>query len=301
METENSVQACDLTVASVARRLGIAPATLRTWDRRYGLGPSEHNAGSHRRYSLDDLARVTLMRRLTLAGMTPALAAQEAKNFTGGMSGLESLSLIPVFEVKSQVVEYLYNCAKSMDAKNFSEVLSREFDSSSIEEVYESVIVPLLQMVGELWATSGNGIAIEHLISNLVIAALNESTLLPAKPINDRPILLSCVEDEPHSIPLQALTAALSQKNIAFISLGAKTPQSALCEVITKFAPPVIFLWSQRTQTAQLDVGNNLPEVRPIPKLILGGPGWNELEVEGAVFVSTLSEACNEIASTFTL
>ncbi|MFM8693986.1 MAG: transposase, partial [Actinomycetota bacterium] len=25
-----------LTVASVARRLGVAPATLRTWDRRYG-------------------------------------------------------------------------------------------------------------------------------------------------------------------------------------------------------------------------------------------------------------------------
>lgn len=31
-----------LTVAAVARRLGIAPATLRTWDRRYGLGPSDH-------------------------------------------------------------------------------------------------------------------------------------------------------------------------------------------------------------------------------------------------------------------
>ncbi|MEY3734595.1 MAG: hypothetical protein RL347_1954, partial [Actinomycetota bacterium] len=29
-----------LTVAAVARRLGVAPATLRTWDRRYGLGPS---------------------------------------------------------------------------------------------------------------------------------------------------------------------------------------------------------------------------------------------------------------------
>ena len=31
-----------LTVAAVARRLGVAPATLRTWDRRYGLGPTEH-------------------------------------------------------------------------------------------------------------------------------------------------------------------------------------------------------------------------------------------------------------------
>ncbi|MGI9196332.1 MAG: MerR family transcriptional regulator, partial [Candidatus Nanopelagicales bacterium] len=38
-----------LTVAAVARRLGVAPATLRTWDRRYGVGPTEHAAGSHRR------------------------------------------------------------------------------------------------------------------------------------------------------------------------------------------------------------------------------------------------------------
>ena len=34
-----------LTVAAVARRLGVAPATLRTWDRRYGLGPTEHSTG----------------------------------------------------------------------------------------------------------------------------------------------------------------------------------------------------------------------------------------------------------------
>ena len=39
-----------LTVAAVARRLGVAPSTLRTWDRRYDLGPSAHTAGSHRRY-----------------------------------------------------------------------------------------------------------------------------------------------------------------------------------------------------------------------------------------------------------
>ena len=301
METEQTLQTGDLTVAAVARRLGIAPATLRTWDRRYGLGPTEHNAGTHRRYSLDDLARVTMMRRLTLAGMAPAQAAEEAKSFTGGLAGLESLPLIPNFEVKSQVVEYLYNCAKSMDSKSFSELLNRELDSSTVEEVYESIIVPLLQMVGEMWATSGNGIAIEHLISNLIIGALSDSTLLPTSPINDRPVLLSCVEDEPHSIPLHALTASLSQRNIAFISLGAKTPQVAISEVVTRCAPPVIFLWSQRAQTAHLDICQSLPDVRPAAKLILGGPGWNEVEVEGAVYVSTLSEACSEISSTFTL
>lgn len=67
-----------LAVAAVARRLGVAPATLRTWDRRYGLGPSDRTAGSHRRYTPDDVARLLVMRRLTLEGVAPVDAAQAA-------------------------------------------------------------------------------------------------------------------------------------------------------------------------------------------------------------------------------
>lgn len=67
-----------LTVAAVARRLGVAPATLRTWDRRYGLGPSERLAGSHRRYSTADVSRLLVMRRLTLEGVAPSEAARTA-------------------------------------------------------------------------------------------------------------------------------------------------------------------------------------------------------------------------------
>lgn len=67
-----------LAVAAVARRLGVAPATLRTWDRRYGLGPSEHTAGAHRRYTGTDVERLMVMRRLTLAGVAPADAARVA-------------------------------------------------------------------------------------------------------------------------------------------------------------------------------------------------------------------------------
>ena len=65
-------------MAAVARRLGVAPATLRTWDRRYGLGPTLHSAGSHRRYSRSDIARLETMRRLVLDGVPPADAARLA-------------------------------------------------------------------------------------------------------------------------------------------------------------------------------------------------------------------------------
>jgi DNA-binding transcriptional MerR regulator len=67
-----------LKVAAVARRLGVAPATLRTWARRYGVGPPAHTAGAHRQYTVEDLARLLVMRRLTLEGVAPAEAARVA-------------------------------------------------------------------------------------------------------------------------------------------------------------------------------------------------------------------------------
>ncbi|PFG33961.1 MerR family transcriptional regulator [Sanguibacter antarcticus] len=75
---ESGATSPGLAVAVVARRLGVAPATLRTWDRRYGLGPSEHSAGAHRRYSDDDVARLMVMRRLALDGVAPVDAARSA-------------------------------------------------------------------------------------------------------------------------------------------------------------------------------------------------------------------------------
>ena len=53
-----------LTAGAVARRLGVAVTTLRTWHQRYGLGPSRHVPGQHRRYTPQDMDR--------LAGDAPA-------------------------------------------------------------------------------------------------------------------------------------------------------------------------------------------------------------------------------------
>lgn len=67
-----------LTVSAVAARLGVAPATLRTWDRRYGMGPTQHDVGAHRRYSALDVDRLVMMSALVAEGASPASAAQDA-------------------------------------------------------------------------------------------------------------------------------------------------------------------------------------------------------------------------------
>jgi len=73
------------TAAAVARRLGVAPATLRSWSLRYGIGPMDHFPGRHRRYSDADVAELDAMRALVGQGMVlPTAAAIVRSQRLGG-------------------------------------------------------------------------------------------------------------------------------------------------------------------------------------------------------------------------
>ncbi|HEX8869780.1 MAG TPA: MerR family transcriptional regulator, partial [Lentzea sp.] len=67
------------TPRAVAGMLGIAPTTLRTWDQRYGLGPSGRTDGGHRRYEEADVDVLRRMLVLTGQGVAPASAAVLAR------------------------------------------------------------------------------------------------------------------------------------------------------------------------------------------------------------------------------
>ncbi|MEV4299879.1 MerR family transcriptional regulator [Microbispora rosea] len=65
-------------IGAVSRRLGVPASTLRTWNLRYGIGPSRRSPGGHRRYDDADLRRLEEMNRLIRTGMPPADAARRA-------------------------------------------------------------------------------------------------------------------------------------------------------------------------------------------------------------------------------
>jgi len=66
------------TVSSVADELGVSASTLRTWERRYGLGPAQREAGERRRYQPEDVDRLRAMIHHVRAGMSAAEAAKRA-------------------------------------------------------------------------------------------------------------------------------------------------------------------------------------------------------------------------------
>ena len=282
-----------LSVSAVARRIGVAPATLRTWARRYGIGPSSHEAGSHRKYCPSDLAKLTVMRRLISAGVAPADAAEQAKLHEGEVVIEEITTLCRECD---ETVDAILNAVNALDSLFVETMLRNEIAENGIISAWQDVFVPVLTQVGSAWETSGKGVEIEHMLTEILKRVLRESAAEIVVPVNARPVLLASVGEELHSLALHALAAALAERGIETHFLGARTPVEALSTMVTRFAPPAVFLWAQLPVHGDPAILTALPNVRPAPRVVIGGPGWNPEKCSGAHFVGSLTLAVEEIA-----
>jgi MerR family transcriptional regulator, light-induced transcriptional regulator len=318
-----------LTVAAVARRLGVAPATLRTWDRRYGLGPSAHTAGQHRRYDAVDLARLGVMRRLTLDGVTPAEAARVALATDVTASGhLASVTtpavliadpvttpgasssagartvdgkvaagagqLIPLPRA-SPAARGLARAAMALDSVAATRIVSQALAQRGVVPTWTDVVSPVLIGIGQRWAATGTGVDVEHLLAESVMGSLR-TVRMRAPPVNASPILLACVADEQHSLPLHALAAALAERHVSTRIFGPRVPGSALAAAVRRTGPAAVFLWAQMPGYGDRRLIERLPALRPAPRIVLGGPGWRGVEIPGGVaYVDDLGAAVERL------
>ena len=282
-----------LSVAAVARRIGVAPATLRTWARRYGIGPTEHEAGSHRKYCPSDLAKLTVMRRLISSGVAPADAAEQAKAHEGEVVIEEFTSLCRECD---ETIDAIFNASEALDSLFVETMLRNEISENGIISAWQEVFVPVLIQVGAAWEKSGKGIEVEHMLTEILKRVLRESTSEIVAPVNTRPVLLASVGEELHSLPLHALAAALAERGIETHFLGARTPVEAISSMVSRFAPPAVFLWAQLPVNGDPKFVTGIPAVRPAPRVIIGGPGWNPDKCQDAHFVGSLTLAVDEIA-----
>lgn len=59
------------SIGAVARMLGIQPATIRTWEQRYGVIVPERSEGKHRLYSRDQVESLRFVAERVAEGMSP--------------------------------------------------------------------------------------------------------------------------------------------------------------------------------------------------------------------------------------
>ncbi|WP_432196295.1 MerR family transcriptional regulator [Streptomyces sp. bgisy027] len=316
-----------LTTGALARRLGVSPTTLRSWDRRYGIGPEVRGEGRHRRWAPRDVAVLETMCRLTSAGVPPAEAARAARRGadgaaphgvtlpddaavapTGGARSRASGTL-PLGDVR-QECRGLARAAVRLDAPAVEQQLASAVDDHGIVVAWQEVMVPTLHAVGRKWASSGDRyVEVEHLLSWHVSSALRRCTRplgTPGSAHAPGPVLLACVPGEQHSLPLEALNAGLCELGLPTRMFGGAVPVEALTAAVTRIGPAVVVLWAQTRSAASLPLAQHIAGAqwgvrgaRGRPLVMLGGPGWLGRPGPGMLRPSTLKEALDVLSGLY--
>jgi DNA-binding transcriptional MerR regulator len=294
----NPVPDAGLSAGEVARRIGVAATTIRTWDRRYGLGPSYREPGRHRRYSEYDLARLELMRRLTVDGVAPAEAARIAKA-TRDPTGQVPLGamLRPSGSSHRQAstsgtARGLRRAALALDPADVNRLLDLAL-AAGVVRAWTAVIAPALRDLGSRYSAAGRYIAAEHLLSGAVSTALAR---VPRPRTRPR-VLLGCAPAEQHSLPLEALAAALAERGVASRMLGARVPANALRDAVARTGPAAVLIWAHASATADYDQIAEAAGTLPRPAIVAAcGPGWDPGSLpDGVVLLASFRRALTVI------
>ncbi|MEU2424982.1 cobalamin B12-binding domain-containing protein [Streptomyces sp. NPDC007851] len=305
-----------LATGVLARRLGVSPMTLRSWDRRYGIGPTARTAGGHRRWTAADVATVEEMCRLTATGVPPADAARAARTAAAGpppaaeagpaepppapASRSRAAGALPLGDVRLEC-RGLARAAVRLDAPALDEQLTAAVDRYGVVVAWQEVMVPTLHAVGRRWAsTEDQYVEVEHLLAWHVSTVLRRSTR-PAVPVPSAAagcVLLACAPGEQHTLPLEALHAALGREGVPVRMLGAAVPVEALDAAVHRLGPAAVVLWAQMSSRAAPALARHVAAqrwgmkgARRGPAVLLGGPGWNRSQPAGVLRPAGLAQA----------
>ncbi|GAA3121049.1 MerR family transcriptional regulator [Streptosporangium carneum] len=297
-------------IGAVARRLGVPAPTLRTWNLRYGIGPSRRSPGGHRRYDADDLRRLEEMNRLIKAGVPAADAARQVLRIravpppaeAGPPPAVPAPAPPPALALPARAeiptVAMLARAAIALDSQTVSEWIGVALSRHGVIWTWENLVLPVFDTICRRQAETGASVEVEHVFSDRVLAALAPLVRRPARPVNDRPVLLACAEDEQHCLPIYALAAVLTiDHHVETRVLGARTPYSALGDAMRRLGPAVVFVWSQRPETGDPAPLLSLPLLRPPSRLVVGGVGWRDDLPASVTRVASFSEALSRIGA----
>ncbi len=272
---------------AVARRLGLAPTTLRSWHRRYGLGPPAPAPGRHRRYTEDDVAVLLVMARLVAQGVVPAVAAGMARD--GPWPDPPEPGTARK-RTAAQAVGGVVQAASRLDGETLRHVLDDSFATAGLVDTWDELCVPALAALGRRSGADGTGVDAVLLLASTVSASLHRLAEPGTPRSGARRALLACAAGERHTLGLEALAAALTGCRVPVVMLGGAVGAPVLSRAADRTRPAVGVVWSQVPRTGRTGLLSQL--VPLVGTVVAAGPGWSGRRLPPAVVrVSSLVEA----------
>ncbi len=228
MNDRNRQTAITLSIAAVERDTGLSKDTLRVWERRYGFPTPGRDAIGERAYTLSEVEKLRIVKRLLDAGHRPGRIVplsheqlQELADQTVDQPQRQADVLLANDDLRDHI-----ELIRSHDAGRLRIELTRLLSRVGVARFVTEVVAPLNAAVGDAWLRGQMEIFEEHMYTEtvqIVLRAAIASVPDPVEPARPR-VLLSTFPGEPHGLGLLMAEAMLALEGCRCVSLGVQTP-----------------------------------------------------------------------------
>ena len=269
-----------------ARRTGLTPHVIRAWEKRYGAVSPKRTETQRRLYSQEDLDRLSLLRRGTLAGRSigqiAKLPTEELRRLVEEDEAAQrAYGDAPEPPRRGNVsrqkaLEGLLGAVRELDTQRFQRELDAAAISLNRSELISKVVVPVMHAIGDGWRDGSLRIAHEHMASAIVrtfVANLNGAFHTPS-PAPE--IVVATPAGQNHEIGalLAAATAATDGWRATY--LGPSLPAEEIAGAAQQRSAKAVAI-SVALPTEDPGLHHELEKLArylaPTTKLLVGGRG----------------------------
>lgn len=230
-------------VGAVSDRIGVAASTLRTWERRYGVGPSHRTNGGHRRYTEHDIAAVELVRRMVARGVSAQDAARVARELDDdGLHSALAEEQPPHSALGS--VDVLLAAATAGDDTGLDRLLSELVGTGHTLDAWRTVLSPALSRLARETSLGQVEPAVEARATTALLEHLERARGRHSSSQRPQVLLASGVADR-EALPFVALGAALRESEVSLRLLEPEVDVREALDLARRLRPELLFLWDQ--------------------------------------------------------
>lgn len=222
-----------------ARQAGLTPHVVRVWERRYGAVQPSRSGTNRRLYSDAEIHRLQLLCQLTKGGYSigsiAALPIEELRELSGKVAGswdvitpensaTNTLTMAPENVSIVHFVEESMAAICKMNDFKLEELLSQAAKQYGRENLLQKLVPPLVQMVGQRWATGEIKVAQEHFASAILRTFLS-NTIKACPPMEFAPVLVvSTPPGQLHELGAVLIAALAANQGWRVTYLGPNLP-----------------------------------------------------------------------------
>jgi DNA-binding transcriptional MerR regulator len=236
------------TIKRASEMVGVPAATLRAWQRRYGVVNPGRSSAGYRLYGANDIAVLRRMQALVASGWSPKEAAEAVVSDEGNLDtelgGLRhdqpqrSSSAMP-----DNVAMDLVSAAAAFDPFAVSRLLDERFATISFEQIIDGWLLPELERLGKAWASGQVSVAGEHMVAAAVQRRLNAAFDAAGQDNPGAPLVLTGLPAGcRHELGILSFAIAARRQGITVVHLGTDLPLADWLSAVVRQQPAAVVI-----------------------------------------------------------